>query len=51
VVEGAYTQDFWRLPRYVVDHIKVVKRDGADDPGNMQWQSLEDAEATNRWEN
>jgi hypothetical protein len=34
----------------VVDHIKALKRGGADDPSNMQWQTVEDAKAKDRWE-
>jgi hypothetical protein len=30
---------------YVVDHIKALKRGGAADPSNMQWQTIEDARA------
>jgi hypothetical protein len=27
------------LIRYVIDHIKPLKRGGADAPSNMQWQT------------
>jgi hypothetical protein len=37
-------------PGYVVDHIKALKRGGADDPINMLWESIEDAKAKDRWE-
>lgn len=37
-------------PGYVVDHVIPLKRCGADDPSNMQWQTIEDAKAKNRWE-
>ncbi len=37
-------------PGYVVDHVKALKRGGADDPSNMQWQTLEAAKAKDRWE-
>src|ERR1700689_2998295 len=28
-------------PGYVVDHVKPLKRGGADSPSNMQWQTRE----------
>jgi len=34
----------------MVDHIQPLKRGGADDPSNMQWQTVEDAKAKDRWE-
>ena len=37
-------------PGYTVDHIKPLKRGGADDPSNMQWQTKEDAKAKDKWE-
>lgn len=39
-----------RLLRLRSDHIKPLKRGGADDPSNMQWQTVEDAKAKDRWE-
>ena len=32
-----------RCPGYVVDHIKPLKRGGADSPSNMQWQTTQAA--------
>jgi len=37
-------------PGYVIDHIKPLKRGGADAPHNMQWQTREAAKAKDRWE-
>ena len=37
-------------PGYVIDHITPLKRGGADDPSNMQWQTTGDAKAKDRWE-
>lgn len=37
-------------PGYVVDHINPLKRGGADEPSNMQWQTIADAKAKDKWE-
>ena len=35
---------------YVVDHVKALKRGGADAPRNMQWQTKQAAKARDRVE-
>ena len=35
---------------HVVDHINPLKRGGCDCPANMQWQTIEEAKAKDRWE-
>jgi hypothetical protein len=37
-------------PGYLVDHIVPLKRGGADEPGNMQWQTVAEAKAKDRIE-
>lgn len=39
-----------RCPGYVVDHVRALKRGGADQPGNMQWQRKQAARAKDRTE-
>lgn len=35
---------------YVIDHIKPLACGGADVPSNMQWQTIEEGKAKDRWE-
>lgn len=37
-------------PGYIVDHIKALACGGPDQPSNMQWQTIADAKAKDRWE-
>jgi hypothetical protein len=37
-------------PGYVVDHIIPLYRGGCDCPSNMQWQTIADAKAKDKWE-
>jgi hypothetical protein len=38
------------LHGYVVDHIKPLACGGADDPANMQWQTVAEGKAKDKWE-
>ena len=35
---------------YVIDHIIPLKKGGCDCPSNMQWQTIQDAKAKDKWE-
>lgn len=37
-------------PRYVINHIKALKRGGPDIPSNMRWQTIAAAQAKDRVE-
>jgi len=37
-------------PGYVIDHVKPLKRGGADSPSNMQWQTKQAAKAKDKTE-
>lgn len=39
-----------RCHGYVIDHICPLECCGKDDPANMQWQTIEDGKAKDRWE-
>ena len=35
---------------YIIDHIKPIACGGADDAGNMKWQTTKEAKAKDKWE-
>ena len=35
---------------YIVDHVNPLACGGADEPGNMSWQTTADAKAKDKWE-
>ena len=35
---------------YVIDHVKPLACGGADKPENMQWQTIADGQAKDKWE-
>lgn len=37
-------------PGYVIDHIVPLACGGPDDPSNMQWQTIADGKAKDKWE-
>ena len=37
-------------PGYVIDHVQALKHGGADKASNMQWQTVDAAEAKDKWE-
>lgn len=37
-------------PGWIIDHVKPLACGGADAPENMQWQTVEEAKAKDRWE-
>lgn len=37
-------------PGYVIDHVKALACGGADAPFNMQWQTIAEAKAKDKWE-
>jgi hypothetical protein len=39
-----------RCPGWIIDHIEALACGGADSPSNMQWQSVSDAKAKDKWE-
>ena len=43
-------KSFRAFPDYIIDHIIPLKRDGADAPSNMQWQTIEESKEKIKWE-
>lgn len=39
-----------KCPGYVVDHVKALACGGADKRYNMQWQTVQEAKAKDKWE-
>jgi hypothetical protein len=39
-----------KCPGYVIDHVKPLACGGVDDPSNMQWQTVAEAKAKDKWE-
>jgi hypothetical protein len=37
-------------PGYVVDHVRPLACGGADAPGNMQWETIAEGKAKDKWE-
>lgn len=37
-------------PGWIIDHVNPLACGGADSPSNMQWQTVEDAKAKDKWE-
>ncbi len=37
-------------PGYVIDHVHALACGGADAPSNMQWQTIAEAKAKDKWE-
>ena len=43
-------KSYGACPGYVIDHVRALKRGGADSPANMQWQTKAAAKAKDRVE-
>jgi hypothetical protein len=39
-----------KCPGYVIDHVKPLACGGADAPSNMQWQTVAEGKAKDKWE-
>jgi hypothetical protein len=47
---SGYRTEERRLPGYVKDDVVPLACGGPDAPSNMQWQTVQDAKAKDRWE-
>lgn len=43
-------KNYGNCPGYIVDHINPLACGGDDHPSNMQWQTVLDAKAKDKWE-
>jgi hypothetical protein len=43
-------RSYGACPGYVVDHVKPLACGGADAPYNMQWQTVSEGKAKDKWE-
>jgi hypothetical protein len=43
-------RDSGPCPGYVIDHLKPLACGGLDDPSDMQWQTVADGKAKDKWE-
>jgi hypothetical protein len=43
-------QTHGRCPGWIIDHIEALACGGADSPSNMQWQTVQEAKAKDKWE-
>jgi len=39
-----------RCPGWIIDHVAPLACGGDDTPSNMQWQTIDDAKAKDKWE-
>ena len=47
---SSHPEAYRPMPGYIIDHVIALKRGGADSPANMQWQTVVEAKAKDRWE-
>lgn len=41
---------YGRCPNHIIDHVRALACGGPDTPANMQWQTIEEAKAKDKWE-